>query len=109
MIGTNVLESRYDEIMANPTPRVSGMKSDMRERVGHDECRDKHRENAEQSQQTRHRRGVARVKHCRGHVGRVLQLHMYVFDRHRRLVDQDADRQRHAAQRHDVDRVARHP
>ncbi len=28
MIGTNVLESRYDEIMATPTPRVSGMKSD---------------------------------------------------------------------------------
>ena len=28
MIGTNVLESKYDEIMANPTPRVSGMNSD---------------------------------------------------------------------------------
>ena len=28
MIGTNVLDSRYDEIMANPTPRVSGMNSD---------------------------------------------------------------------------------
>ena len=28
MIGTNMLESRYDEIMANPTPRVSGMNSD---------------------------------------------------------------------------------
>ena len=27
-IGTNVLESRYDEIMANPTARVSGMNSD---------------------------------------------------------------------------------
>ena len=27
-IGTNVLESRYDAIMANPTPRVSGMNSD---------------------------------------------------------------------------------
>ena len=28
MIGTKVLESRYDEIMAKPTPRVSGMNSD---------------------------------------------------------------------------------
>ena len=28
MIGTNMLESMYDVIMANPTPRVSGMKSD---------------------------------------------------------------------------------
>ena len=28
MIGTNVLESRYDEIMAKPTARVSGMNSD---------------------------------------------------------------------------------
>ena len=28
MIGTNVLESRYDEIMAKPTPSVSGMNSD---------------------------------------------------------------------------------
>src|SRR5438270_12763720 len=27
-IGTNVLDSRYDEIMANPTPRVRGMNSD---------------------------------------------------------------------------------
>ena len=27
-IGTNVLESRYDEIIANPTARVSGMNSD---------------------------------------------------------------------------------
>ncbi len=29
MIGTNVLESKYDEIMAKPTPRVSGMNSDL--------------------------------------------------------------------------------
>ncbi len=28
MIGTNVLESRYDEIIAKPTPSVSGMNSD---------------------------------------------------------------------------------
>ena len=30
MIGTNVLESRYDEIMANPTPKVSGMNNDLK-------------------------------------------------------------------------------
>ena len=29
-----------------------------------------------------------------------------VFDRHRRVVDQDADRQREAAERHHVDRLA---
>src|ERR1700722_4216867 len=28
MIGTNMLESRYDEIMANPTPKVRGINSD---------------------------------------------------------------------------------
>ncbi len=28
MIGTNMLESRYDEIIANPTPNVSGMNSE---------------------------------------------------------------------------------
>ncbi len=28
MIGTKVLESMYDEIIANPTAKVSGMKSE---------------------------------------------------------------------------------
>ena len=108
MIGTNMLESKYDEIMANPT--AQGQRHEQRpERVGHDERRDEHRQDAEQRQEPRHRRGVARLQHRRGDVRRVLHLHVRVLDRHRRLVDQDADRQRHAAQRHDVDRVARRP
>ena len=36
----------------------------------------------------------------------LLQMPVDVFDRHRRVVDQDADRQRQTAQRHDVQRLA---
>ena len=107
-IGTNVLESRYDEIMANPTARVSGMNSD---RSG--SAMMNAGMNTDRMQSNASSRGTAvallRVQHRRGDVRRVLHLHVHVLDRHRRLVDQDADRQRHAAQRHDVDRVARHP
>ena len=36
----------------------------------------------------------------------LLQVPVDVLDRHRGVVDQDADRQRQAAQRHDVERLA---
>ena len=36
----------------------------------------------------------------------LLEMPVDVLDRHRRVVDQDADRQREAAQRHDVERLA---
>ena len=36
----------------------------------------------------------------------LLQVAVDVLDRHRRIIDQDADRQRQAAQRHDVDGLA---
>ncbi len=41
--------------------------------------------------------------------GRARHLHVDVLDGHRRLVDQHADGQGQAAQRHDVDRVAGQP
>ena len=36
----------------------------------------------------------------------LLEVPVDVLDRHRRVVDQDADRERQAAQRHDVERLA---
>ena len=36
----------------------------------------------------------------------LLEVPVDVLDRHRRVVDQDADREREAAERHDVDRLA---
>ena len=108
MIGTNVLESRYDEIMANPTPRVSGMNSD---RSGSPMMNAGM--NTDRMQSKASNRGtavsIAAVENRRSDVVGTFHLHVNVLDCHRRLVDQDADGQRHAAQRHDVDRVARHP
>ena len=97
MIGTNMLESKYDEIMANPTPKVSGMNSD---RSGSSMINAGM--NTDRMQSKAKSRGTAvallACSTAGGDVRRVLQLHVRVFDRHRRLIDQDADRQRHAPQ-----------
>ena len=103
-----MLASRYDTIMANPTASVSGMKSD---RSGSPMM------NAGTNTERMHKRasriGTAVALLPRSTavaiIGVRAHLHVHVLDGHRRHVDQDADRQRHAAQRHDVDRVARHP
>ena len=108
MIGTNVLESRYDEIMAKPTARVSGMNSD---RSG--SAMMNAGMNTDRMQSNASSRGTAVMRlpwsTAVATFGGAPHLHVDVLDGHRRLVDEDADRQRHAAQRHDVDRVARHP
>ena len=61
MIGTNVLDSKYDEIIAKPTASVSGMNK-RPERVAHHERRDEHREDAEQRQEAGDRRDQAPVR-----------------------------------------------
>ena len=107
-IGTNMIESRYAEIMANPTARVSGMNSD---RSGSFMINAGMNTDRMQSSASRIGTAVAlaRAQHRRGDVWRLPHLHVHVLDGHRRHIDEDADRQRHAAQRHDVDRVARQP
>ena len=49
------------------------------------------------------------MEHGRGDLRRSPHLRVHVLDLDGRLVDEDADRQRQSAQRHDVDRVAREP
>ncbi len=91
-------------------PDRQGQRHEQRpQRVGHDERRDEHGQDAQKRQQDRHRRRIVAAQGGRGDPRRAPHLHVHVLDRHRRHVDQDADRQRHAAQRHDVDRVARRP
>ena len=105
--GTNVLESRYDEIMANPTASVSGMKSArsgspmMNAGTNTDRMHKVPARSAPPSRWLPRSTAVSILS--------VPHLHVDVLDRHGRHVDQDADRQRHAAQRHDVDGVARGP
>ena len=91
-------------------PDRQGQRHEQRpERVVHDECRDEYGQDAQEGQQDRHRRGLLPRSTAVAIIGVLSHLHVHVLDGHRRHVDQDADRQRHPAQRHDVDRVARHP
>ena len=104
--GTSVLDSRYDVIMAKPTASDSGTNSD---RTGSSMM--KAGMNTDRMHSMASRRGTA-VSHAAaldgpGQGRRVLHLHVDVLDRHGRLIHQDADGQGQAAQRHDVDRVAR--
>ena len=104
--GTNVLESRYDVIIAPPTASDSGTNK-ARTAPCHDERGDEHREDAQERQQTRDRRFHVSLPDGSRHRRRVLHLGVDVLDLDRRLVDQDADGQGQPAQGHDVDRIAR--
>ena len=54
----------------------------------------------------RHRNAGGAVQRRGGKIHAFAAQPMGVLDRHRRIVDQDADRERHAAERHGVERVA---
>ena len=94
--------------MAKPTASVSGMNSDrtgsFMRNVGM---------NTDRMQSMARSRAVAVAaslrRTARANESRVLHLGVGVLDRHDRHVDEDADGQRQAAQRHDVDRIARQP
>ena len=106
--GTSVLESTYDEIIAKPTASDSGtnscrptpaMKND-----GTNTASTHSMESSRGTAVFRHASSTARARdEAAGHV------RVDVLDLHRRLVHQHADRQRQAAQRHDVDGLARSP
>ena len=86
-----MIESTYDEIMAKPTARVSGMKSDRSGSSMMNAGTNTHRMHSSAS-----RIGtavvLARMQHGRGDLRRVTHLHVHVLDRHRRHVDEDAHR-----------------
>ena len=49
------------------------------------------------------------VKDCGLDFLALLKVPVYVFDRHRGFVDEDADREREPAERHDIERFAQRP
>ena len=108
MIGTNVLESRYDEIIANPTPSVSGMNSD---RSGSPMMNAGM--NTDRMQSKASSRGTAVImlpcEHGRGDLRRVPHLHVHVLDLTVASSTRIPIASARPAQRHDVDRVARQP
>ena len=75
----------------------------------HEERRQEHREDAKHRQEPRDRRVQVPLTHGRGDRAGPFHLVVDVLDLDGRLVDQDADGQRQAAEGHEVDRLAREP
>ena len=105
MVGIRVRESRYDASMAKTTAMARGVKrylaAPVSSRTGTNTMQ-------MESVETKAGRGdLLRAIEHRAHQ-RLLHGHVAVrvFDFHRGVVHQDADRQRQAAQRHDVDGLA---
>ncbi len=102
MVGTSVRESRYDAIIASTTASASGVNryraAPVRKITG---------TNTMQMHSVETKAGTA-ICMAPSRMARTIGLPMAkiavdVFDFHRGIVHQNADRQRHAAQRHDVD------
>ena len=75
--------------------------------AGEEEHRHEHDADAERRHERRAPRSAARRRGSPARVGLpCVELPVDVLDRDRRVVDQDADREREAAERHDVDRLA---
>ena len=108
MTGTNMLESRYEVIIEKPTARASGTNM-LRAAPSMKNDRQEHGQDAQHRQQARHRRLAVAAPDRQGHGIGVLHLRVDVLDLDRRLIDQDADRQRQAAERHQVDRLPGRP
>ena len=68
--------------------------------------RGEHAADRERRDHGRHRNAGGAVQRRRGETHAFAAQPVGVLDRHRRIVDQDADRKRHAAERHGVERVA---
>ncbi len=75
----------------------------------HEEGRDEHCENAQHRHESRQRRLGGSFARRSGEAAAMSKMSVDVLDGDRRLVDQDADRQRQPAQGHDVDCLTRHP
>ncbi len=75
----------------------------------HEERRNEHGEDAEHREQARHGGAAAGFDDGAGARDAGQHLRVDVLDRDRRLVHQNADRERQTAERHDVDRLAGGP
>ena len=75
----------------------------------HEEGRDEHGDDREHGEESRHHHFPARVQHTFGDRDATRQVRVDVFDGDGRFIDQNADRQRKAAERHDIDGLARAP
>ena len=106
--GTNVLDRRYEAIIAKPTASASGTNS-----ARAAPCMKNDGMNTARMQSIASSRGTA-VSALPSRTARAIEsvcahLRVDVLDLDRRLVDQDADRQGQAAERHQVDRLAGEP
>ena len=77
--------------------------------AGHEERRHEDRDDRQHREQSRHDHFAAGVEHAARDRRAARQVRVDVLDRDRRFVDEDADGQRQAAERHDVDRLAGAP
>ena len=106
--GTSELERRNDAIMAKPTASDSGTKSDRDTPVMKNDGT-----NTATTDSIASSRGTTTSPLASSTAARdrraARQVRVDVLDRDRRFVDEDADRQRQAAERHDVDRLTRAP
>ena len=80
------------------------------EQIARDAGQEKHGQEHDADAQRRNQRGhrdLARAfQNGRNHFGALAQITVNIFDFDGRVVDQNSDRQRQTAQRHDVDRFA---
>ena len=93
-------------------PHRQGQRQKQRpRRPRHEEARHKHRQNAQHTQRPRPDRLLRRIQNHPPQTMPPTRLPaaMNVLDLHRRLIHQDPHRQRQTPQRHQIDRIPRHP
>ena len=108
MVGTSVRD-RMNEPDHRRHHRFGHRHEQKARHAGQEEHRHEHDADAQHRDESRHHdlRGAV---HDRGlDVLALFEMPVDVLDRHRRFVDQDADRERQPAQRHDVERFAERP
>ncbi len=101
-VGTSVRDRMYEASIANTTASASGTNRITRH-AGQEEHRHEHDTDTQRRDERRHRDFAGAVENRLVQIRAHMQVPLDVLDRHRRIVDQNPDRQRKAAQRHDVD------
>ena len=105
IVGTSVRERKYEVSIAKTTAIASGHEERLG-RAGDEDDRHEDDADAERGDERR-RRDLRRAVEDGAH-DRLLLRHVAVdvLDLDRRVVDEDADGERHPAERHDVERLA---
>ena len=92
-------DQREDDGFRHRPEQIAGDAAELEHRHEHDA-------KAEQGHEGRHHDLLRAIQDRRLDLLALLQMIIDVFNRHRSVVDQDADREREAAKRHDVDGLA---